>query len=340
VWFFDEAQDTSALSHAVARRLAEQPSVRWVYIAGDDAQCIYGWSGADPKWLRTGWPVVKRRVLPKSYRCPKKIIALAEGLLRYCGDAAYYADRNVAGADQEGEIENAPLERLCSMLDPRESWLVLARTNNLAGRLARRIDERGIPWVPTSGNGTWNAPVRNAAIAALSALERGEPIGGRDWQGILKYLPSSTPDGLLLERGTKKRFETMTPDAAEEQYWWIQLDDLPAVGGTPALIDGVRAGRWRQWIDGAERYAAAVAEWGKAAVDTPGIRVGTVHSVKGAEADNVAILATIPKIVRDAARTSDGYDAEMRVKYVGLTRARKRLVILIEPTPFQWKLKV
>jgi DNA helicase-2/ATP-dependent DNA helicase PcrA len=340
VWCFDEQQDTSALLHAVCQRLVEQPSVRYVYVAGDDAQSIYGWAGSDPHWFREGWPLAKSRTLSQSYRCPARVVELGEGLLRGCNDAAYYNKRVVAGVKNDGGIDYGYSEELTAMVDPRESWLLLARTNFFASRMAKLLDGEGTPWVPTRGNSPWNAPVRGQAIAAMRNLKDGVPIDGLEWQSILKNIKSKVGTDVLLERGTKARFDAMTAEQAQSEYSWIQIDALAELGATQTFIDGVRSGAWYQWIDFAERTANAIKTWGKEAVDSPGIRIGTIHSAKGAEADNVALLTSIPSQCYKAAQSPDGFDEETRVKYVGVTRARHRLVILDEPkAKYRWRIE-
>lgn len=331
VWCFDEQQDASALLHSVCERLVQQPSVRYVYVAGDDAQSIFGWAGSAPHWFREGWPVAKSRTLSQSYRCPTEIVNLGEGLLRECFDSKYYDDRAVKGVEGGGIIDRESLSEMAGLVDPRESWLLLARTNFFASRMAKALDDEGVPWVPTRGNSPWNAPVRGQAIAALRNLQAGAPIDGIEFQSILKFVKSKSGHGVLLEHGTKARFEDMTAEQAQTQYSWVHLDELQELGATPLFIEGVRQGSWRQWIDFAERTTQAIDRWGQEAVDKPGIKIGTIHSAKGAEADNVALLTSIPSQCYKAAQSPEGFDEEQRVFYVAVTRARKRLVLLDEP---------
>ena len=335
-WFIDESQDTSPLAHAVQLRLIAQPAVQWVYVAADPFQSLYTWAGADPQCFLTGFgPTAKRRTMPKSYRCPGPILALGEAILRECSD---YFDRKIAPADHEGIVESMSLEEGLAEIDPREDWLVLTRTNLLASRVARALDEDDTPWLPMRGGGTWNAPVRGEAIAALTTLEAGSPIDGREWQSILKFLPTKIPAGPLLEHGTKARFAAMSREQAQADYPWMFTKDLLAVGATPLFVKENHA--FRSWIPGALVYTGAVARWGQEAVDKPGVRIGTVHSAKGAEADNVAVLTTIPLLCYRAAQSDEGFDAEQRVKYVAVTRARKRVVILHEANPrYRWRME-
>lgn len=62
---------------------------------------------------------------------------------------------------------------------------------------------------------------------------------------------------------------------------------------------------------------------------TPNIRISTIHGVKGDEADNVVLLSDISGLVKKTLDIDE--DAEHRVFYVAVTRAKKRLYI-VQPT--------
>jgi superfamily I DNA/RNA helicase len=144
---------------------------------------------------------------------------------------------------------------------------------------------------------------------------------------VLKYVPGKED---LLVRGTKARFAGMTDAEAEEQFSWVFPHDLANLGATEQFMQAVQSKRWRAWIPEAARFAHALERWGVEAVHEPGIRVGTIHSCKGQEADNVLLLTTLTTPCRLAMRTRQGADEEHRVFYVGVTRARRRLVVCNE----------
>lgn len=326
VWFFDEQQDTSALLDSVCHRLVDTHSCRWVYLAGDPFQAIYNWAGADQR-LFLNWPADKTRVMPQSWRCAAPVLAFGERILSECSD---YWDRKIQPAAHAGTVEDAELDDVTALVSPAEDWLLLARTNYHAARIGRMLSEASIPWRPTRGRGGWDAPVRNEACKALLALEMGAPISGDQWQSVLKEIPSTSGGCQLLERGTKKRFADMEPDEAQESYPWVLPSQWRELGITEALDKLLRNREWRGLVKGADDYAAAVERWGEEVVCEPRIRVGTIHSVKGAEAENVAVLSSITKPTYEAAQTQEGFNAEQRVWYVGTTRASRRLVILDE----------
>lgn len=325
VWFFDEQQDASPLLDAVSHRLISTPECKWVYVVGDPFQSIYGWAGADPRCFRA-WPVAKEKIMPKSYRCPAQVLQIGERTLRRCSD---YFDRGIAPADHEGKASSEWGLGTLDLVNPDSEWLVLARTNMLADRLAQVLERRGVPWVPTRGRGGWNAPVRNLGLAGLWTLEQGGPISGAEWRQVLKLLPSKIPgEGVeLLTRGTKTRFD----DEAEcANYEWVLPNQLAELGATPQLSTLIAEKRWRSLVKDGTKVAQALDRFGVEVLAEPKIKVGTIHSVKGQEADNVILLATTSSPVARNQEQQQGFDEERRVEYVGATRARRRLYVVKE----------
>lgn len=320
VWLLDEQQDASRLLDSVCKRLIE-PSER-VYVVGDPMQAIYGFAGADSR-LFLAWPAVKERTMPKSYRCGREVLELGEDLLR---DASDYWDRGISPADHESSVERERwTPSLVDEIDPRESWLLIARTNYHANRLAAQLRRRGIPWLPTKGHGGWNAPARNEAIETLWALQQGLAINGKRWKRAVDHLPAR-----LLIRGTKTEWAELKEGEAIERYPPGSIDLATLPGGTPDLVEALRSGAWQQHVDHADEWISAVEQWGEDAVKNPKVQVGTIHSVKGAEADNVLWLTSTSAPVSRACEAEDGFNEECRCSYVAATRARKRLVVAVE----------
>jgi superfamily I DNA/RNA helicase len=332
-WLFDEQQDASALLDAVCRRLITAPTVRWAYVVGDPFQAIYGFAGSNAKCFMS-WEVAKERTMPKSWRCPKPIAELGEACLRRMHEG--YFDRGIAPADHDGVVREAgSIEEVVAGLDPRDSWLLVARTNHQASRMMASLHGAGKParWT-NSIEGVTN---RSAGLAALYNAEKGKPISGRDWAKAIALIPtkgrSLSGEGTepMLERGSKTRWKN-----AETADDWdvIFPDEMKNVGATDALISRIRDGSWVSLVDNARDWRRQAEAYGPALAADPTVRVGTIHSVKGSEADNVAMLTTISKRVEDGAAMSRAqHDEECRIAYVGVTRARQTLTLIKETKP-------
>ena len=323
VVFIDEAQDLSDLLNSAMIRLASR--AKWKYLVGDPFQSIFSFSGSNPDLFQE-WESDKQEVLGQSYRCPKPIHELGERILQQCSN---YWDRGINPAPHEGVVERMYLnDDWVSKIDPRESWMLIARTNYVASRLSKELTRAGLPWVTTTGTGVWASPIRKKAIAGLLELQDGGIVNVDEWSAIVKNLPSKIGKRKMFVRGTKKRWGE-AQDVADDIE---SLEGIERWGGTVELQNLISSGEWIQYIKHADDFISAAKLYGMESVMDPQVEVGTIHSVKGSEADNVLLFTTLSHQVVNTMQEQGGYDEEMRIIYVAVTRARKRLVILDEQT--------
>ena len=324
-WIFDEAQDASRLLDMACRRLLTGDAVKWAWCVGDPWQVLYSWAGASSEYFMS-WDVGKnQKVMPKSYRCAAPILALGERCLRSLPD---YWDRGIAPADHDGEVvESDNFEDDLADLNPNEDTLVIARTNRNVGKIAAILDDIGTPFRRVKSRG--GAYNRDLGMGGLWRLQHGEGITGEQWGYILEMLPSKTTDGReWLVRGSKSRWLKGFDAAFDRVY----PEDLPQLGASDHLIGAIKSGAWSGLPDGGTKWAAAAKQWGVEVVSNPKIRVGTIHSVKGQEADKVVMLTSIGRRIRESEENSpERFNEERRIEYVGVTRARKHLVIAHDP---------
>lgn len=323
-WLFDEQQDASPLLDIVCKRLVSSPLVKWCYVVGDPFQAIYGWAGSSADCF-LGWPAEKERIMPKSYRCPAPILALGEECLAKMHKG--YFNRGVAPADHEGTItRHQDVEDLTDIIRGDQEWLFLARTNHQASRLWGYLNSIGVP--ARSTKAPQEASVKHLGMEALYALEKGDPITGEQWARAVPLICIQTADKTqMLIKGTKKRWK----DAEEIQKWDVLWrDDLTAVGATPHLVDRIIAGEWCSLIDGGLLWRKIATKWGVERAARPSVQIGTIHSAKGMEADNVCVLTTVSKRVQIGSENEDRHDEECRLAYVAVTRARRNLHIINE----------
>ena len=331
-WMFDEQQDCSPLLDQVCKRLISADSVKWTWVVGDPFQAVYGFAGSSAECF-LGWKATKERTLDRSYRCPKKVLDLGERCLRRMHRG--YFDRGVKAYGRDGEprpdsdgsiLEVQSIEDLVARVDPTEDWLLIARTNFQARRLAAAMHEARKPvrWTKSSDEPT----IRSVGLPALLALEKGEPISGAEWARAIQLLPCRDEKKQeVLTRGTKTRWKD--PEVAKEMDV-IFPDELPSVGASPALVEAIRSGSWCRLVDRGDEWRGMAKRYGPELAAEPRVRVGTVHSVKGAEARNVAVLTTTSKRVETASEDPEQWDEECRIAYVAVTRAKENLVIVNE----------
>jgi DNA helicase-2/ATP-dependent DNA helicase PcrA len=63
----------------------------------------------------------------------------------------------------------------------------------------------------------------------------------------------------------------------------------------------------------------------------PRVRISTIHSAKGGEADHVVLFKEVAR--RTARETEQNPDPERRVQYVAVTRAKEKLTIVESAGP-------
>jgi superfamily I DNA/RNA helicase len=322
-WLFDEQQDASPLMDRACRRLVSAPSVRWCYVVGDPFQAIYGFAGSSADCF-LAWDANKQKTMPKSYRCPAPILELGERCLRRMHKG--YFDRGIAPADHDGSVtEVGSIQDAVSSVDPRNSWLLIARTNYEASRIAAEMTSAHKPWRSTkSPDGINN---RGVGLTALWSLQHGEGVKGWQWAKALELLPARDESGPLLTRGTKTKWK----DSEMADRWDVIFPgDLGEIGCTETLLDAIKSGGWIRYVDDGKAWHQQATRWGAELASNPTVRIGTIHSVKGAEADNVAVLTTFGKNVEAGMEDPGQHDEEQRIAYVAVTRARHNLTVINE----------
>lgn len=269
VAFIDEAQDLTTLQWKMvwtAFRDCER-----VYIAGDDDQAIYQWSGADVNYFLGIDGNV--RILKHSYRLPDNVLRFAKRITRQIG-------RRVE-KDYEGTGGTGVVEEHNSLVDvpinPDETYMFLSRNNAFLDDVESFVMSKSLIYD------------RKGKLSAnkddYSAIKRYEECRAR---GTMTDKDRSSL-GLYVKEG----FRLQEP--WYESFTWkperiLYFRDLVA---------------------------------NKVHVDDKRTTIGTIHSSKGAEADNVVILLDITKNV--LTNLQNNPDSEHRVFYVGCTRAKKSL---------------
>lgn len=318
-WVMDEQQDASAAVDLVCRRLAGGPAVKWVYTSGDPMQSIFGFGGSDSKFFM-GWKVDKERVMEKTWRCPAPVLTLGEASLKRMKEG--YWDRGIAPADHEGSVERGGyMEQALRGIDPTKDTLVLARCKYIVEKYEKTLVAAGIPFLQLKAKGE-TIPLR--AAKALWDLEHGKPVTGDDFACVMKTIHAT---GNLV-RGAKAMWERET---TIQHFSVVPPARLEEAGFKESMIEKVRSGAWGEMHSGFRRWHRAAKKHGPELASQPVVRTGTIHSAKGMEADVVVLSTTVSKnIYESQAIDREKHDEERRVEYVGITRARRRLILTTE----------
>jgi DNA helicase-2/ATP-dependent DNA helicase PcrA len=348
----DEFQDITKLQYDVYEEW--KPYMQKVLIAGDDDQVVYSWQGADPALLLDE-EVDEDVILPNSYRLPSNVLNVVNREIRHIDQRQ---DKDLNPRKEGGVVQG---EESPSMLDlVREVRATVDETDDETVMLLFRaryqmfqfIDEfitEGIPFSVLTDQRMWTDRLTQF-VRAIEALDNDEPINGLEARRLADMLADSA-------FGSNDRDELF--DAIDDREEEAGVDDLVDLTIEPDLI-----GEHVPFMPGPKSAAdmsRKVTSFQKKSVtayfavgeylgmDTERVRLGTIHSAKGREADHVFVGTDLTeKVVEQMAATVEDptdvpgceeftkttnpvptlTDNERRVFYVGMSRARERLVIM------------
>ena len=298
----DEAQDLSRLQWNLVELLAARS--QRVYIAGDDDQAVFTWAGADVEAFLNFEGVVT--VLEQSWRVPAKVHAVAEDVVHRIRNrqAKEWKPRNFEGAVQT--------YRRFEDVDVTEGeWLILAPTNYLLNDIHTWLRSMGVIY-ERHGQRSISESVLEA-VFGWEQLRKGLSVNTDVVATIYKYMSSEK-----VARGHKK-LSNVAPDEIHTIHTLKEKHGL--------LTDAI----WHEALDkiGEDKrdyIIAALRRGRKLRGDIP-VKLSTIHGAKGGEADHVMLLTDLSS--RFTAEYAVNPDAIHRMFYVGITRAKKSLHIVM-----------
>tara|TARA_R110002110_G_scaffold268152_1_gene483987 strand:- start:666 stop:2147 length:1482 start_codon:yes stop_codon:yes gene_type:complete len=299
----DEAQDLSKMQWRMVMKMAN--SAKRTIVAGDDDQAIFRWAGADVEFFikLKG----KRTVLGQSYRTPEKVQQAATDLIRR---VTVRTSKKWSARDEEGTVN---YHNDVSALDMSDGeWLVLSRNNYGLDDAEEQCRREGLFY--SRGN---RAAVSASTLDTIRAWERaraGDEIQADSVAKILKHVVHNK------QHPPKEGVFTLSDLCSN---WGVPTDEIWHEAFTKMSLT--------------ERsYLTAMLRRGEKLTKEPRIKLSTIHSAKGGEAENVVLHTDM------ARRTYNGMlkqpEDEIRVFYVGMTRAIKNLHIITPRTKFCFNL--
>jgi len=349
----DEAQDCSALEMRTLRQWAYSAGA--LVLVGDPRQALFTWRGADPALLTGADTDGKRETLGQSYRLPKAVWETAEHWASRLSDDAppVYLPREEDGHSGHSDAttrlpNNAILEARDKALAGQTCMLATTCGYQLKP-IIKRLREWGIPfsnpWCRARHD--WN-PLgpRKRIITAKdryqALIER--PKQDRLWTRDCVWRWSSWLEAVgIFKRGQKDQMKGWKEDGdPAELVDLMQVFELSTItelwGMAFEQHDAKALAQWWYTHLGAAHrkhahYALKVAiEADERLFDhrgEPRIHIGTCHSFKGSEADNVWLWPDLSPVAHRGwhSRDHDSSDAVIRTLYVGMTRARHRLTL-------------
>ncbi|MDS0297666.1 ATP-dependent helicase [Halogeometricum sp. S1BR25-6] len=347
----DEFQDITTLQYDVYQEWL--PHLKGALIAGDDDQVVYAWQGADPNLL-LDTERDEDVVLPNSYRLPSKILDVVNKEIRHIEKRQ---EKDLHPRKEGGVVEGVANPSMLDLArnvrytiendDDGESIMVLFRARYQMFQFIDEFLPLGVPFSVLTDQRMWTDRLTQY-VEAIEKLDRDENITGLEARRLADMLQDSA-------FGSNERDDLF--DYIDDLQELEGVEDLTDLEVTPETIedhapfvpDGAAAGDMVRKVTSFQRKSVeAYFEGEYQGMDPNRVRVGTIHSAKGREADHVFVSTDLTeKVVEQMAASVDDEevegveeftsttdpvpiltDNERRVFYVGMSRARERLVIL------------
>jgi superfamily I DNA/RNA helicase len=322
--------------------------------AGDDDQTIYSFAGATPEtMLQPEIPDDHKIILEQSHRLPEEVREFAEQLIHR---VSRRQEKTYAARPEQGAVhritsgykypEYAILASAMEHLSRGKTIMFLASCAYMLQPLIQVLRKNAIPfhnpyrrscgfWNPLRSGNRGSAASRTRSLLAVHPGAVGE---GRRWAhaelqswaewlvgvGALRnnVLPPAAP-GMATQNVTMEYLaEIFEPDAFASLRTAFS-------GDCQGLLNWWRARLHPDFLLRVQFPAdIAVRRGPHAIIDTPQVIVGTIHGVKGGQADVVYLFPELSR-AGDAGYQIAGpqRDSVTRLFYVGATRAREILYI-------------
>ena len=347
----DEFQDITTLQYDVYEEW--KPHMQRVLIAGDDDQVVYAWQGADPDLLLEE-EVTTDEILPNSYRLPSRILNVVNREVRHIEKRQ---EKDLNPRKEGGRVEavqNASMYDLARNVrgtvdQSDETVMVLFRARYQMFQFIDEFIDDGIPFSCLTDQRMWTDRLTQY-VRAVEAVEDETSMSVLEARRLADMLVDSA-----FGTGERDDFFDALEDIEEsheaDDIAEIEIDADVVTDHVPFVPDAASAGDMlRKVTNFQERSVNAYFASEYRGMDPSRVRLGTIHSAKGREADHVFVATDLTeKVVEQMAATVDQKgidipdvdeftkhtspvpmltDNERRVFYVGMSRARERLVLL------------
>jgi len=313
VVFVDEAQDLSKLQWEIVNKFAADASE--LHIAGDDDQSIYKFLGADEHGF-LDYPSDEDNVLTHSYRVPEII---GEAASKVISNIERRKEKEVEWQDKPGEIKKYALDE---MFLPWKDWamgdesiMVLTRHRRQMYEVRKMLNSLKVPHTVKG---------KSMGTSQLGKLIR---VYLELTHGVSKFRPAVVAK--MLDRiGDKTLANELRSMGVADRKLVLGIEDVDIdyTENWPALFSKKK---WElRQIDTLRRE---INEYGLGIVGPmPKIDISTYHGSKGREADHVVLFTDCYQQTWDEQERNP--DSEIRLAYVGLTRAMKTVTIIVPRT--------
>ena len=340
--FVDEAQDLNLLEMSLIRKWGT--AAKSLHIVGDPDQAIFTWRGADPTAFTAAQiPQENRLILAQSYRVPRAVHAQAvRWISRIAGrEPVEYRPRdhdgNVKSIDATWKHPGPAVVDAERYLSDGMTVMFLTTCSYMLEHLLRELRDSGTPFHNPyrRRNGAWNPLQKRRGQTSTAdrvlAFMQMSLTGIWSAEDIIRWTEMVTIKGVLNAHGRETAKNLTDEDDGGVNWDGIRmtLTEDAIEAGLTGDLDFFEANLTAAKRPAAKFPLAIARNLGpESLMETPRICVGTVHSVKGSEADVVYLF---PDVSRAGMREWTGGPKQQasvyRLFYVAMTRARDTLVV-------------
>lgn len=343
--------------------LAVEPHRNYIVDGGiATGNCLYLFKGSTPDaFLNPPIPDRDKEILPISHRVPRAVHVVADRLVRTLTrrEPKVWSPRAFEGSVRRLEAGTfkvperivadamARLEEKNDRGEPK-TVMILTSCSFMLDPIKAMLRKEGIPFANPwrRRRGDWNPLARGRGVSTadrvLAFLRPQLAVWGeqsRMWtpEDLRRWFDLVKAD-VVLRKGLKAQVDKMEGDDPIEDILllmtWLQGESYErAMEGDLGWLQRValpsKAGTLEYPLTIARRRGA------RTLMDMPRLFIGTIHSVKGAEADVVYVCPDVSQAgAREWQRVGEGRDSVIRQMYVAFTRAREELVLCGQATPF------
>jgi len=349
VIFVDEAQDHDRLELSLVRKWSA--GVDRLIVCGDPDQNLYEFRGAEPEaFYAQEIPESHYVVLKQSWRVPIAVHAAAMGMIGRVENrrVVEYLPKQEPGEVRREWIrvrdQHKIVAKAMEFADAGKSVMILASCEYMLAGLVKFLREAGIPfhnpYAPNRGNfnpladrNGITSPQRLLAFLRCSEKFYGDAARLWTWKELESWADPLTLDGFMA-RGAKKQLAALATSRGEAVVDVAQLRPLlhPETGLSElAALTGDPLGWYRARLNGSRKKAfdfpfAVIGRKGpRGLTEKPRLILGTIHSVKGGEADVVLLF---PDLSPEGCETfGHNPNSLYRSFYVAMTRAKETLLL-------------
>lgn len=307
VAFIDEAQDLSVLQHMAVKKMFMHAKDQ--IMAGDDDQTIFGFAGV--KTINfIEWEADRVEVLTKSWRLGVNICNYSKHVLNLI---SHRMDKPFDPSPHDTTVRVSNVINPYEDILPFDSCVILHRNGYISAGVKKMLNNMAVPYSGVGSPFSLITPLK--AIRKWDAWTRGEQMYGADIHCMEKFFRES----LKFEEYELGR-KAMAPACPFKDMPWYVALDLPYVDVYKKVFDA----------HGLDVLLAP-----------PKLEVTTIHQAKGGEWDKVIVLTDVSAATFKQFKfgTQEDKDAEARVWYVALTRAKYALQIVRPQTQKFYPLK-